>query len=53
MSLFGADFFRHSERLLYVDGAEMANLKYRPHGYLMLGTEEDAEAMEQHHQLQT
>ena len=52
MSMFGADFLRHSEKLLYVDGAEMAEINFRPHGYLMLASDAGTEAMEMNHQVQ-
>lgn len=52
MSLFGADFLRQANRLLYVNGVDMPNINFQPHGYLYLATEEGAEIMQRNHEVQ-
>ena len=52
MSLFGADFLRNANRLLHIEGVDMPDINFQPHGYLFLATEEGAETMEANHQTQ-
>jgi len=52
MSLYGADFLRNASRLLYVHGMEPPDVKFQPHGYLFLASEEGAETMQENHQTQ-
>lgn len=52
MSLFGADFLRNANRLLYVHGKSSPDVQFQPHGYLFLATEEGAEIMEENHKVQ-
>ena len=52
MSLYGADFLRNASRLLAVDGLDTPDLKFQPHGYLFLATEEGAEIMQVNHRTQ-
>ena len=52
MSLFGADFLRSANRLLSIQGVDMPDINFQPHGYLFLATEEGAETMEANHATQ-
>jgi len=52
MSLYGADFLRNAGRLLYVHGMDPPDVKFQPHGYLFLASEEGAEAMQENHKTQ-
>ena len=52
MSLYGADFLRHANRLLYVTGMDPPDIKFQPHGYLFLASEEGAETMQENHRVQ-
>ena len=52
MSLFGADFLRQSERLLHVEGMDVPDINFQPHGYLYLASEEGAEVLHRNFQTQ-
>ena len=52
MSLFGADFLRSANRRLHIHGVDMPDIKFQPHGYLFLATEEGAAQMEENHHTQ-
>ncbi len=52
MSLFGADFLRQSERLLHVEGMDVPDINFQPHGYLYLASEEGAEVLQRNFQTQ-
>ena len=52
MSLFGADFLRSANRLLHVEGVDIPDINFQPHGYLFLATEDGAQVMEENHQTQ-
>ena len=52
MSLYGADFLRNASRLLQVDGLDPPDMRFQPHGYLFLASEEGAEIMQENNRVQ-
>ena len=52
MSLFGADFLRNASRVLSVQGMDMPDINFQPHGYLFLASEDGVETMEENHNTQ-
>ena len=52
MSLYGADFLRNANRLLYCDGIEPPNIKFNPQGYLFLASEEGVDIMQENYKVQ-
>ena len=52
MSLYGADFLRQADRLLYTHEMDNPPVNFQPHGYLYLASEDGAEVMEQNHYVQ-
>ena len=52
MSMFGANFLRHSHRQLYVHGQDQPDINYQPHGYLFLASENGMDQMEKNHETQ-
>lgn len=52
MSLFGADFLRNANKLLYCHDVHTPDVQFHPHGYLFLASEEGAEIMQQNYTVQ-
>uniref|UniRef100_A0A0K2T9M6 FAD-dependent oxidoreductase domain-containing protein 1 n=1 Tax=Lepeophtheirus salmonis TaxID=72036 RepID=A0A0K2T9M6_LEPSM len=52
MSLQSADFYRHLDKFLFINGQHLPTVHYQPHSYLYLASEEGASQMEANHRMQ-
>ena len=52
MSLFGADFLRNANRILYSHDSYTPDVNFQPHGYLFLASDEGVETMRENHYVQ-
>ncbi len=53
MSLYGADFIRQANKILYTENSgSFPDMHFQPHGYLYLASEEGAEIMQENHRIQ-
>ena len=52
MSLFGADFLRNANRILYSHESYTPDVNFQPHGYLFLASDEGVETMRENHYVQ-
>ena len=52
MSLFGADFLRNINKILYSHKNPVPDVKFQPHGYLFLASEEGVDQMHHNHYVQ-
>ncbi|KAK7068529.1 FAD-dependent oxidoreductase domain-containing protein 1 [Halocaridina rubra] len=52
LSLYGAQFLRHAPQLLAVEGADIPDMQFNPHGYLTLASEEGVEVLKENFETQ-
>ncbi|XP_049827366.1 FAD-dependent oxidoreductase domain-containing protein 1-like [Schistocerca gregaria] len=52
MSMFGAEFLRNLKSYLHVEGENIPDVSFMPHGYLFLATDRSAQQLEENARLQ-